>query len=350
MQILIVKTSALGDIIQCYPVLNYLKALDPTVHIDWIVEEAAQDLVSRHPYVRSALPIQSKLWRKQLLHPNTWSQISTFKRKLQSTYYDVVFDLQGNCKSAVFTAMARGRVKVGFGRRSVPESPNLLVTQRRFDPDSRLNVRDRYIFLLESFFGQKHPATSGPALLLTDQERSHIEHIATKWASAVIVCPHSRWTNKQVPMRLLAAALRELQQETGLPYLLSWGNAQERATAEDLCIGLEAELLPALSLPEFQGLMARAVAVVSMDSLPLHLCGTTSTPCFGFFGPSLGSIYSPSGVDSSYHQGTCPYNEHFMTRCRKLRSCATGACMATTSERTLVDWWHQRIASKSTDA
>jgi heptosyltransferase-1 len=65
--------------------------------------------------------------------------------------------------------------------------------------------------------------------------------------------------------------------------------------------------------------------VISMDSLPLHLAGSLNIPTFGVFGPSSAQKYNPS--PSPAFQAACPYNEVFMKRCPKLRTCPTGACL-----------------------
>lgn len=53
MNILIVKVSALGDVIHTLPVLNYIKQLYPDAHIDWLVEDNFASILESHPcYIR----------------------------------------------------------------------------------------------------------------------------------------------------------------------------------------------------------------------------------------------------------------------------------------------------------
>ena len=60
MKILIVKTSALGDIIHVFPVLQFLRCYYPKAQIDWVVEKSFSELVRAHPAVSNVLTIQSK--------------------------------------------------------------------------------------------------------------------------------------------------------------------------------------------------------------------------------------------------------------------------------------------------
>ena len=49
MKIVIVKLSALGDIIHAMVVLQYIKKYNKEIEIDWVVDEAYKDLLFNHP-------------------------------------------------------------------------------------------------------------------------------------------------------------------------------------------------------------------------------------------------------------------------------------------------------------
>src|SRR5882724_4710863 len=102
--ILIVKTSSLGDIIQAFNVLDDLHNRFPTASIDWAVEASFHSIVAAHPLVRRAIPLAIKRRR------NLWGAL----RALRQDRYDLVFDLQANCKSGLITLLARGGIKVGY--------------------------------------------------------------------------------------------------------------------------------------------------------------------------------------------------------------------------------------------
>ena len=97
------------------------------------------------------------------------------------------------------------------------------------------------------------------------------------------------------------------------------------------------------SLPLLQNIMAHMDLVIAMDSLPLHLCGTTHTPSFSVFGPSLAQKYKPVGERHHCVQGECSYGEKFYKRCSQLRTCKTGHCMKALTGKELYKlfdpWW-----------
>lgn len=131
--ILIVKTSAIGDVIQTFFALEYLQKQFPDAKIDWVAEESIAPLLRAHPMIHRVITIRSKAWAKTLFSKQMWREFFAFFKGLRGTSYDVLFDLQGNGKSALVTLCAKAQEKVGFGRKSVREKCNLLATRRRFD-------------------------------------------------------------------------------------------------------------------------------------------------------------------------------------------------------------------------
>ena len=94
MNFLIVKTSSIGDIVQAMAVLPYLAGRGS---VDWVIEEKFASLLEGNQYIHKVIPVtRKKFW------------------KVPRKRYDAVFDLQGNCKSALFTFLAKAKVKVGF--------------------------------------------------------------------------------------------------------------------------------------------------------------------------------------------------------------------------------------------
>jgi heptosyltransferase-1 len=315
-KILIVKTSALGDIVHAYRVLHYLVERFPGVEVDWVVEERCRELVENHPQVSRTIVIDSRKGRR---HP--FAALASLKRELAGTHYDCLFDLQGNIKSALITWMARAKVKVGFGRKSVAEWPNLCVTNKRWDPPVGQNIRDDYLFLAQAHFSDTKPFDD-PSVQLSISEEEKLEIDALlNGRPTLLVCPGSNWRNKRLPNGKLKAFLSRYRDHD---LLLAWGSEEEERRVRALGIG---RLLPKVSLPALHYLMSKVNLVVAMDSLPLHLAGTTSTPTVAFFGSSSLEKYNPTGSQNSAYQGACPYNRTFEKRCPILRSCPTGSCI-----------------------
>jgi heptosyltransferase-1 len=166
-----------------------------------------------------------------------------------------------------------------------------------------------------------------------------------KKSNVVLVCPGSQWSNKQLPLATLIAFLQRLEQEWQASFLITWGTEKEKQLAESVYQAFPATswVCDKWTLPALQHLMSQVALVLAMDSLPLHLAGTTKTPTYSIFGPSSSKKYKPLGNHHEAFQGRCPYDKAFEKRCALLRTCQTGACMKDISAEELYnhfkEWW-----------
>lgn len=330
-QFLIVKTSAIGDVIQSLHVVGYLKTLFPDCSVDWVVEKGIAPLLKAHPQIDAVLEIDTKAWRKSPFKQR--GAIRSFALELRKKNYDALFDLQSNIKSGLICALAKAHKKVGYDWNSVKEKPNFLATNVHF-PNKEINVRRKYSSLLENFFGVPESAEPKPfKFKLTPEEQRQVPILNQP---CLMVCFGSNWENKKLSLETLKAFLHLIDQAYFPSYLFIYGNEGERKIAE----ALESEFsrgkaLGKMSLPLWQNTISLVDAMITMDSASLHLCGTTSTPSFSLFGPSWADAFKPLGANHYAFQGSCPYGQTFTNRCKNLRTCKTGACLKEVSAEQL---------------
>lgn len=345
-KILIVKTSALGDIIHAFAVASYLKMRFPEASLHWAVEKGCADLVKAHPLIDQVIEVDTKTWRKHPLSFSTWKAVFHLRKQLKQANYDLVIDLQGNSKSALITGSAKAKEKVGFDRRSVPELPNLLVTNRRFNVSSGISIQKRYLSLVQQYFGD---VSSFEPIAVSLKLNTNETKMLSNWRASsiahpfkVMVCFGSKWPNKRLSSDTLIAFLKLMQAQLKPQFCFIWGNSEEKLIAEHLHSEFtESQSLGNLSLALWQHTMMHMDLVIAMDSAALHLCALTETPTFSVFGPSLSSVYKPLGERHGFFQGSCPYNQRFDARCSILRSCETGSCMKDIDPKQLFDCFNQ---------
>jgi heptosyltransferase-1 len=328
--ILLVKTSAIGDVIQTFPVLDYLRRKFPRARIDWVVEQGIAPVLRAHPQIDRVLEMHSKSWRQAPFRSQTHLELRAFVRALRETNYDVLFDLQGNIKSGLVTAAAKAKCKIGFGWKSARERGNLLFTHKRINPPAPLNVRLKYLGLVQEYFKDTTAFnTQEVRLKLSPEETQRLTTICQPKAPKLMVCFGSMWPNKRLEIVTLKALLEKIAPDCDPSYVFIYGDEEEKRVAEDLRSHFKERSMSIgqLSLPLWQALMWEMDGVIAMDSAALHLCGTTPTPSFSVFGPSLASYYSPPEQRHLSIQGLCPYGKTFPSRCPILRTCPTGACL-----------------------
>jgi heptosyltransferase I len=332
--ILIIKTSAIGDVIQTFPVLEYLRLRFPDAQIDWVVEQEIAPLLRAHPQVNNVIEVRTRSWKKAPFSSQTLSECRAFNKKLRSTTYDLLFDLQGNTKSAVITSCAKAKAKIGFDWKSVREKSNLLVTNQRISVPTNINVRLKYLKLVQGYFNDDSEfAIQGIPLRISEEESLRLKQICQdprlSKRPRLMVCFGSKWANKRMETATLTYLLQRIAADCDPSFLFIFGNEEEKGIAEGLDAHFNERSIPVgdLSLPLWQALMWEVDGVIAVDSAALHLCGTTQTPSFSVFGPTLPSYFKPMEARHVAVRGNCPYQRTFSSQCPVLRTCPTGACI-----------------------
>lgn len=329
--ILLVKTSSIGDVIQTLPTLQYLRAQFPEATIDWVVEESNASLLLAVSLLSRVVIIDTKAWRSSL---GSWKNFLSFLKNLRSKKYDLLFDLQGNTKSACVTLLARAKEKIGFDSTHVQERINLLVTTKRIPLAKTLNAQMKYLQLVQRYFSDD--AVFFPqsiSMKLTFLEKNRLEALlansSLKAPIRLMIAAHSRWPNKEIQVETLCSLLTHISIQYSVCFVFVYHTKSEKQQADYMVQRFKSQSLSIgeLSLPLWQNLMNGMDGVICVDSAALHLCATTNTPSFSIFGPSLADRYRPVGQQHFSVQGSCPYEMQFWSRCPLLRKCATGACL-----------------------
>lgn len=127
MKILIVKLSAIGDVIHCLPVASAIKALLPDAHLTWLVDKGSAELLLNNACVDEVMTFEGKQWSKEVKSPQRWpviaSEVLEFGRDLKSRNFDVALEMQGLFKSGLLALISGAKIRMGFnGTREFAES------------------------------------------------------------------------------------------------------------------------------------------------------------------------------------------------------------------------------------
>ncbi len=290
--ILLIKTSSLGDVVHNLPVVSDIRARFPRARIDWVVEEAYRDIVGMHPGVHRAIPVALRRWRGNLLKPAHWREFGQFRHALSGMRYDCVIDTQGLIKSALLARAASG-TRHGYAGASARES----LAAKFYDVthvvprDLHAVVRNRRLAALA--LGYELPraldygiAASAPTGPIEHRPYCVLLHATSR---ADKLWPEPAWE------RLGA----ELAQQGYTP-ILPWGNAAERARSERIARALPTAVLPpALGILGMAGLLAGAQAVIGVDTGLTHLAAALGRPVVALYcgtRPGLTGVYAGQGA------------------------------------------------------
>jgi heptosyltransferase-1 len=137
-KVLVVRTSALGDVAHVLPSLEALRRLYPSAEIHWITEPAAAGLLETHPDITRVFVLPRQRWKKDLGSPWRWlgmaSEVIGISRRLRRERFDLVIDFHCGLRSSAILLMAGGRRRVGFHPRDAAERGGSILTRIRPPP------------------------------------------------------------------------------------------------------------------------------------------------------------------------------------------------------------------------
>jgi heptosyltransferase I len=298
-RILIVKLSAIGDVIHTLPAVAALRRAYPKAWLAWIVEKAGSSLLRGNPDLDELITIDTRAWRA-----NWWMGLRHawyVTRHLRRAGFDLCIDFQGLLKSALFAHLSGAPWRLGFPRQMCREPLSVLFTNLHGPiVDPQMHVVDQLVELLK------------PIGVATTERRFTIplteadEHFAERvWRElrlrsevpVVVLYPGAAWATKRWGELNFARLNDELIRRYQVKTLLTWGPGEElllqrvvRATAYTPAIA------PATTLLQLAALIARCRAFVAGDTGPLHLAAAVGTPTVALFGPSNPRRNGPYGL------------------------------------------------------
>ncbi|MGD2063133.1 MAG: lipopolysaccharide heptosyltransferase I [Nitrospirota bacterium] len=304
MRVLIVKVSALGDVVHALPALHFLRRQRPDVHVTWVVEQRVAGVLAGQEAIDEVIPIDTYAWRSWLRRGRVAAvveEVWTARRRLRSPGFDLVLDLQGNIKSGVVAGLARARRKVGLPRHICREPQNTWFVGEQAEVCGS-HVVDQAGEVVAHALGTEWVAPVGPVLEVASRA---IAAMAARLGAhhgprVAFIHGASSW-NKQWPAASFTALGRHLAQEAGAQIILPWDDADGRRRAEEIAgaLGPVAVVARSRSLAELAALLAACDLAIGGDTGPSHMAWAVGTPTVTLYGPNPSARNGPRG---GYHR------------------------------------------------
>ncbi len=288
-RILIVRLSAIGDVIHGMPIACALRERFPRALLVWVVEERAAELLQGH----EALDELIVLPRGWLRRPRLVWQL---RRRLRAARFDLALEAQGLTKAAAAAWLSGAKRRIGFGGQWGRELSPWLNTELVDASDRHAVLRN--LALLEPL------GISAPAVRFQVPQRAADRETAAALLGQLglgeafaMITVGAGWPSKLWPPERFAAVAAELGDAWTLPSLVVWGNEEESRRAEQVVAGSQghARLAPKMTLSQLAALARRARIFLGSDTGPLHLAAAVGTPCVGLYGPWPAEKHGPFG-------------------------------------------------------
>lgn len=263
-RLLVLRLSALGDVIHTIPAVTALREAEPDAKIVWVVEAAYRELVEIVAGVET-IPVRMKKWGRSLFASR--AEMLAALRAMRGA--DESIDFQGLMKSAMLGWLAGAKTRTGFAGNAIREKPALLFTNHKVAVDPTLHVVDQNLALIQ-------PRIQNPKSKINWQGYPMNTGLDS-FAGSIVLLPGAGKANKLWPVD----RFRELAHRLGDRALVVWGPG-ERELAESIGV----RMAPPTNLRELAWILREADLVIGGDTGPLHLADALGAKVIGLYGPT----------------------------------------------------------------
>lgn len=321
--ILIIKMSALGDVMHALPCGAALRELYPKAKISWLVHPQFGTFVPQPPIVDEVLYWDKKAFSKKNLGGKL-KEILAMRRLLQSKDFDLVIDLQGLFKSAVVAWLTGCSERIGYN--DMREGSGL-ISRAIHGKNDKGHVVQQYLDVIRYLgSGVEEPTFPMPALV---EEKAQIEQLLAKELAGfakekrAVLVPGAGWVTKEWPEEYYIELGKELAAK-GYGLILAGGPA-EVEKAQRIKAGLTGlpvvDLVSKTNLKELAALMGSVGLCIGGDTGPVHIAAAMGCRIIALFGASSGHRAGPYGkqvriISTSEECAPC-----FKRKCPKNKNC-----------------------------
>jgi heptosyltransferase-1 len=318
-RVLIIKPSAIGDVVHALPVLNLVRRKWPAARISWLVTPACSGLLEGHPLLDEVILFERKRWGGMWKSPRLLGEWRRFTRELRERKFDLVIDLQGLFRSGWLARKTGAKVRVGFA--NARELAPLFYSHRVPIDTPEQHAIERYVKLAR-FIGCDDGPVEFP-FATTDADRAHVAELLRADVGDgryALLLPGTNWETKRWPVEKFAGMVAPLREQFGLVSVLAGGpDAGAMASAIPGAVDLTCRT----TLKQLTALLERADLVVANDSGPMHIAAALGRPLVTPFGPTNPVRTGPFGRMDSVIRLNIECSPCYSRHCSH-RSCLRG--------------------------
>lgn len=330
-RILIVRLSAIGDVLHATSVVHNLRRSEPDCHITWLVSPPAASLLANNPdidellvwdrreldqaFARKDLPAIARSLRKAraLLHPHT---------------FDIALDIQGLFLSGLLTHLSGAPCRIGIHERH--EGNFLFMTELAPNTTARHKIH-RYMTALAPLGISADSFQPGLVLPISADQRSwakkfwqtHGIETGNPKRPLLLVNTRTTWPDKNWPAENFGRCLRDVAPNIQIVFTGAPNDMTYIAKAQQILGRPSSSLAGQTTLAELAALFAEADMLLTGDTGPLYIAEAVGLTTLSLWGPTHPDIYGP--LTAGHHFILSP---HSCTACCKTK-CRhhTNACM-----------------------
>ncbi|MGA2914761.1 MAG: glycosyltransferase family 9 protein [Sedimentisphaerales bacterium] len=298
-KILIIKPSALGDIVQALPAVCCLAESFPDAQIDWFVRPEYSALLENHPCIHNLVIFDRKKLGKWWFKPDAFTELVRLIKQLRTEKYNIVFDFQGRFRSAIFAWFSGCNQRIGMA--PTQELTGIFYTQKIRQMHSSVHLVDYFLDMVAtagakpsaSPRGERGKADFGlkPDKQIVDEVKNILISNKTNPDNYAVFAPAATVEAKRWPIENFASLSERIHKKYQCS-IVGVGVESEKTIVrqfESLSNVPVVNLAGKTNVKRLISLLASAKVVVSNDTGPAHIAAALGVPLaiiFGFTNPS----------------------------------------------------------------
>jgi len=324
--ILIIKTSSLGDVVHTLPALTDALKMYPDLRVDWVVEEGFTEIPLWHAAVDKVFPLGLRRWRRTPIKSLLKGEWLSFIENIRAKKYDLVIDAQGLFKSAVIGCFAKGH-RVGLNSNSAKEPLASLLYQTKIDVPREQHAVARLRILFAKILDYPVPTQIADYGIRREKLTSSTISSAGQIKDSIVFLHGTTWDTKHWPERYWCELGEQITQD-GYKIVVPWGNAAEKHRAEKIAAdNPNIHVLPKMGLSELTSVLAFAKGVVAVDTGLGHITAALGVPALSIYGATKVGLTGSHGQNQIHVQSTLACSPCLSRTCHyKEKSLVFPAC------------------------
>jgi heptosyltransferase I len=325
--LLVVRLSAMGDIIHTLPAAAALRQAFPHATLGWLIEERWAELLCtlrtprsgqrspQRPLVDRVHAVNIAEWRRAPFSFNTWQQGAVGLSQLRGIQYDAAIDFQGAVRSALLARWSGAPVVYGDAK---PRENTASMFYTRSVLTNGTHVVEQALALAGAIIPARMvprqmvpttPPNAEAEFPVDPDAENKIDGLTADAKDFAILNPGAGWGAKRWPAERYGEVAKELARD-GLFSVVNYGPGEEALAASVEAASDGAARKISCSVSELIALTRRARLFVGGDTGPMHLAAALKIPVVAIFGPTNPARNGPFGTRSMVLRSASSITDH----------------------------------------
>jgi heptosyltransferase-1 len=314
--ILIIRLSAIGDVIMASPLIRAFRRTWPEMRISWLVEEASKPVLEANNDLDEIIVWEREKWRLLLREKRYLTLVKlvfSFIRSLRNKRFDVAVDAQGLLKSGIWAFLSGARERIGIGSKEGSKYLMTRVVERSGASD---RISSQYLLLAEEMGLDTDDFDM--VMALSPKALQYAENFSSSLVSSyVVLCPFTTRPQKHWIEDRWVDLIGRILERTQLTIVLLGGPADRAVSGEILPEGRSriVNLAGETSVQQAGAVIANAALLIGVDTGLTHMGIALGTPTIALFGATRPYL------DTDGTSGTVLYHPMECSPCRRTPTC-----------------------------